>query len=122
MEISIKNPTQIQQKTNTSYSLLPSLKARYDTYIQKQDQYKVYWYMKVVLVMTNVHMIISTFAMAELVDKFEYYIGFTIIVFFTNILVHIVQFRSNVFVPVYYISLGLFVIIPLITFAITSIL
>jgi|GEM_PF-3213905 len=123
MEAIITNPTSlnIQKPLRNRINPFQLLRNRYAAYVLEQDKYKLYWYMKIVLIMTNAYMVISSFVMAQLVDRFEYFIGFTVLIFFTNLLVHIVGCRSKVYVPVYHFSLVLFIFIPLITYLITLI-
>ena len=120
-----RNETPMANRTNktsnvNSKSLRQKLSDWYYDYIARQQTQKVYWYMKVIIVIPCVYMVLSIMAMAQLVDTFEYYAGFTMLLFYANVCVHIVGSKSRVYIPLYYFSLLLMILIPAITYFITQ--
>ncbi len=105
-------------KTNNPLgpSFSEKLRAKYNSYMDKQQAQHIFWYMKVIIVIPCVYMVLSIMAMAQLTDNFEYYVGFTMLLFYANVCVHIVELKSRIFIPLYYFSLMLLIAIPLITY------
>ena len=116
------NKQQLQKSTvsNDNTPILRRLKTRYLSYVDKQNNDRIYWYMKAILSIPCVYMIASIMVMAELMDHYEYFVALTMAIFFTNVVVHILGKNSRTFVPIYHISALLFISIPLITYIISK--
>jgi len=108
----LKNPSQYQTKPQ---STLAQLKSRYIDYCDSQQQMKIYWYMKAIILLTCVFMVPSIIAMAMATDLYVYYVGFTMVLFYTNVLAHITGLSSKYFVPIYHLTCLTMVLVPLLT-------
>ncbi len=93
---------------------------RYLTYADQQEDWKVYWYMKSIIVIPCVIMVPSIIAMASVIASFEWYVGITILLFFANIVVHIGEGKSRVYVPLYHLSILLMILIPFLTYILVA--
>jgi len=108
----INNSTQLQSKPKSS---LAKLKTRYLDYCESQQKMKVYWYMKAIILLTCVYMVPSIIVMAMATDYFIYYVGLTMVLFFTNVLAHITDLNSTYYVPIYQGTCLLMILIPIVT-------
>jgi len=108
----INNPT---QQHSGSKSVLAKLKTRYLDYCESQQNMKIYWYMKAIILLTCVYMVPSISVMAIATDYYVYYAGLTMIFFYTNVLAHITGLSSKYYVPIYHGTTLLIILIPLVT-------
>ena len=97
-----------------------SIVDKYNTYVEAQEALKVYHYLVVIIAIPCVYMTISIIAMAQMVDWFVYFIAFSMILFFANVIAHIGEASSKVFIPLFHITTILFIVIPAITYFITQ--
>ncbi len=112
-----------QKKANNTAVAKPaqqSLIARYNNYVAQQEALKVYHYLVVIIIIPCVYMTTSIIAMAAMVDWFVYFIAFTMVLFFANVIVHIGEGKSKVFIPLFHITTFLFIAIPAITYLLTQ--
>jgi len=108
----VNNPT---QHRSGSKSVLSQLKTKYLDYCESQQDMKIYWYMKAIVLLTCVYMVPSIMVMAMATDYYVYYIGLTMILFYTNVLVHITGLSSKYYVPIYHGTILLMILIPVLT-------
>jgi len=106
----LNTPAQI---TRTNEALWSRLKNRYINYCESQKEMKVYWYMKAIILLTCVYMVPSIMVMALATDYYVYYIGFTILLFYANVLVHIMQVKSIYYISLYHFTCLLMILLPL---------
>jgi len=108
----IKNSRKYQSKPK---SALAQLKSKYLDYCESQKNLKVYWYMKVIIVLTCVFMVPSITLMAIATDYYVYYVGLTMILFYTNVVGHLIGLSSKFYIPLYHFTCILMILIPIIT-------
>jgi len=108
----LNSSTQFKLKLKSPFA---QLKKRYLDYCESQQKIKVYWYMKVIIILTCVFMVPSITVMAMATDYFVYYVGVTIFLVYMNVLVHITNLPSKYYVPIYQVTCLLMIVIPLIT-------
>jgi len=94
---------------------LPILK-KYRAYAAAQEKLGIYWYLKAVIVIPCCIMVPSIILMEMSTPNFVWFIGLSMILFFSNIMVHIAEFKSTVTVPVYHLSIAIMLIIPIISY------
>jgi len=111
---SLKNPARITEESKSPYV---KLKTRYLAYCDSQSNMKIYWYMKAIISLTCVFMVPSIILMAIATDYYVYYVGLAMILFFNNLIVHIIQAKSSVYIPIYHLTCILLVLIPVLTLA-----
>ena len=109
-----------QAHSNKTTQIRTSIFEKYAKYVEEQEAMKVYQYLVVIIIIPCVYMTTSIIAMASMVDWFVYYIGFTMVLFFINIIVHIGEGKSKVFIPLFHITTLLFIAVPAITYFITQ--
>ncbi len=114
------NKHQRHLKKKEYVSPFQKLLKHYWTYVDRQASHKVYWYMLVILAIPCVYMTLSILAMEQMIQHFEYFIGFSMLLFYTNVMVHVGGLKSRVYVPLFHLTTLLFVLIPLITYLITQ--
>jgi len=88
---------------------------RYIAYCDAQESKGVYWYMKGIILLTCVYMVPSITVMAMATDYYVYYVGFTMVLFYGNVMAHMMKLRSRYFVPIYHMICLLMILIPAIT-------
>jgi len=91
------------------------LKAKYIAYCVAEQRMHIYWYLKAIIIITCVYMVPSIIVMALATDYYVYYIGLTIILFYSNMLAHISGLKSKHFVPIYHLTCLIMVLTPMIT-------
>jgi len=91
---------------------------RYIAYVVSKEKDKIFWYMKVIIAFPCVYMVGSILAMSYATTNFVWFIGLAMLLFFSNVIVHIAELKSRIFIPIYHLSILLLIIIPLITFLI----
>ena len=89
-----------------------SLLNSYWNYIDRQESQKVYWFLVAIIVIPCVYMTISIMAMHFILPHIELYIGATMIVFFGNVMVHIAECKSRVFMPLFHLTTAFFILAP----------
>jgi len=92
-----------------------TLLSRYVAYAEKQESLKILWYMKVIMAIPCVFMVISIIAMSMLISSYVWFVGLTMVLFFTNVILHIAEVKSVIYVPVFHATIAIMTIIPIIT-------
>jgi len=87
--------------------------AQYLSYCDEQDEMNVYWYMKAIIIIPCVFMVPSIFVMALSTDYYVYYVAFTIILFYLNMMAHISEMSGRTYIPLFHVTCMLMVIIPI---------
>jgi len=105
-----------QGKKTTTVKNKPTIWKRYLAYAERQDEEKILWYMKVIMFIPCVVMVISIIAMAMVTSNYIWFVGLNMILFFTNVVVHISQIKSTTFVPLYHFTIALLTVVPIITY------
>ena len=96
--------------------LLKALLEKYLLFAHLQANDKIYWYMKTIIVIPCVIMVPTILFMASSTDNYLWFIGLSMLLFVSNMIVHIAEMKSTIFVPVYHISISIMVLIPFITY------
>ena len=92
---------------------------KYIASTEANNSEKVYWYMKVIIVIPCAVMVPTILLMQFLASSFVWFIGLTMILFFANVMIHLTDLKSAVYIPLYHISIVVMFIIPLITYLIS---
>ena len=100
--------------------LLQNISNQYWAYVDRQSDQKVYWYMLAIIAIPCVYMVLSILAMHQMVKHYEYFIGFSMILFYANVIVHIGGLKSRIYVPLFHITTLIFILVPLITYLINQ--
>jgi len=93
---------------------------KYMKYVNEQQSLAIYHYLVVIIAIPCVYMTTSIIAMAAMVDWFVYFIAFAMILFFANMVVHIAEAKSKIFIPLFHLTTLLFIAIPVITYFLTQ--
>jgi len=113
------------QKTKTRNSKSKSSKTsigiidQYKAYCLSQGSEKMSWYMKTIIVIPCVIMVPSIIGMTMVRGNSEYYIALCMLLFFSNMLIHIAQFSSKYYVPMYHLTISLMIAIPFISYLVS---
>jgi len=86
----------------------------YAEYCDAHSNEKVYWFMKAILVIPCAMMVVSIISVSLVFDRIEYYIALAMLLFFSNIIVHIAECRSRIYIPVYHFSIIIMVLVSVI--------
>lgn len=108
----ILTASQTIKTTNTRESLW----TKYIAYADSKSNEGIVSFLKVILIIPNVFMVLSTIAMAEITSNFEWFIGVTMVLFFANVIAHIGNTKSRFHIPLYHATLLLFILIPTIAY------
>lgn len=117
MSVLIKDLASVQhleteQKEKIAFSILDS----YLGYAERQENRKVFWYLKAVMVIPCVVMVPSIFLMAMITQNFIWFVAVSMILFFANVVVHIADANSKIYIPLYHISIAISFLIPLMAY------
>jgi len=107
---------QLKETNRNRESVFKAIKSNYLAYADNQSDAKIYWYMKAIIVIPCVIMVPAILAMSSMVENFEWFVGFTMLTFFSNIMIHIAQLGSKIYVPWYHASIAIMILIPSITY------
>ncbi len=119
--ISIANQGRKTTPTNTKNNgVIQKIKDKYFNYLDRQEGLEVLWFLRTVIIIPCVYMVISILAMSTLITNYEYYIGFTVLLFYANIVAHIAQVKSRYYVALFHLSSLLFILTPIITYLIIT--
>ncbi len=117
----ISNQRQIlETKSQINKTARPSLFTRYLSYVDSQEDQYIFWFMAAILAIPCVFMTLSIIVMYLYSGVLEYYIGFAMILFFANVLVHLAGMKARVYLPTFHITSLLMVLIPAITYLIST--
>jgi len=114
-----KNPSTLINRYNPRSTKKIDFVERYQRFAKQQESLKVYWYMKAIIVIPCCIMVPSIIVMHSLLPSIEWFIGLSMIIFFSNLLVHISEQKTSLTIAVYYASIAVLLIIPLITYLIS---
>lgn len=92
-----------------------SLLKWYVNYAEKQEEHRFLWYMLSVLFFSCGIMIPTIFLMGIVSDNPVWFISLSVLLFYANIIVHIAEYKSTVFVPVFHLTTAFMVLTPMIT-------
>ena len=93
---------------------------RYFSYVDNQDDQYIFWFMTAILAIPCVFMTLSIIVMYMYSTVLEYYIGFAMMLFFANVIVHLAGMKARVFLPVFHITGFLMILIPTMTYFINA--
>ena len=96
-----------------------SIKERYLDYCDSQMNQRLFWYLLALITLSSVVMPISLFMMSYF-DWFVQFVGFSILLFYTNIMATIAEMNTRVMMTIYFISLAIFFLAPVISFFING--
>ena len=107
------NTTSINQKQKAStksmatetHNTFTSVRNQYRQYCIEQNQDRIYWYMKAIIIIPCVIMVPSIIAFYLAGQNHEYYVGFCMVLFAFNLLAHISELTED--------TLYLFIILQL---------
>jgi len=88
---------------------------KYVKYAKAQENRKVYWYSMTLIVFPLILMVPTIFLMRYATDNFVWFISFTMVIFYANMMAHIGESKSTFFVPLFHLSVLLIIGIPLVT-------
>ena len=94
----------------------------YIHWADKNSNEKVFWFLKAIIVIPNVIMVPTISLMYFSTPHFVWYIGVTMLLFFGNILVHLAEAPSRIYIPTYHLSIAFMVITSLIFYLVKNIL
>lgn len=94
---------------NSAKTLIPSqnLWSKYLNFIQNKEDERVIWYMKLIIAFPCVVMVISIYLMAMLTPNYIWFVVLNMALFFLNIILHIAETKSKVFIPVFHLSISI---------------
>ena len=93
-----------------------SLLNRYVAYTKKQQAHSVYWYMLTIMIFTCGVMIPSIFIMGKITANYEWFMSFSVLLFYANVMAHIGETKSTFFVPLYHLTTLFMILVPLVTY------
>jgi len=100
--------------------LFSSMVNAYRDYAVSQSKLRMLWYLKVILIIPCVVMVPSIFVMSWATDHYVWFIGFTVVLFFTNLAAYISETKSTFFVPLYHATILTLILVPFITLFLNS--
>ncbi len=103
-----------KQVERTEQSSRVNLRERYMAYAKRQEKMNIVWYLKVVIFIPCVIMVPSIFLMAMATDLYIWFVGLSILLFFTNVIAYIAETKSTFYVPLYHLTILIMILIPLI--------
>jgi len=118
MSVSILTSNTINNSAGNG--LLKSTLDRYLAYCDRKGKEKIYWYMKAIIIIPCVIMVPSIIAFHATGVPHEFYVGFCMLLFFSNIIAHIAELSSRYYIPLYHITLVIMISIPAITYIISN--
>jgi len=116
--ISIQPGLQKGTKVNNKVQkqVKPTLLERYLAMTKRAEDESIFWYFKTIIAIPCVFMVLSIFAMAMITPNYIWFVAVAILLFYTNVIVHIAGMKSTVFVPLYHASIAIMAIIPAVTY------
>ncbi len=108
-----------QKKQITPVGEQQSLWSKYMSYAESKDEDRIFWYMNVVITIPCVFMVGSIVAMSYLTPDFIWFVALGMLMFFTNVILHISEAKAKLFVPVYQATIAIMTIIPFLTYLMT---
>lgn len=97
---------------------IKSIWARYIAYAASRKNERVLWFLKSIMIIPCVVMIPAIYLMAMATPNYIWFIGLTIILFYTNVVAHIADLKNTVYIPLYHITIAIMVLIPIIAYLI----
>jgi len=117
--ITIKNAnSNVNRGVTKSFNPFKLLLNKYLEYITLHSKEQIYWYMKVIIVIPCVVMVPTISVMQVCTPHFVWFIGLCMVFFFSNIIVHVAETTSRVYIPLYHLSITVMILIPLVTYII----
>lgn len=107
-----------KKQTSANLNHMPSMPF-WDSYLafaERQSNLKVVWFLKVIMVIPCVLMVPTIFLMAMITPNYLWFVGVTMVIFFANVITHIGEAKSTVYVPLYHLSILIMLILPLIIY------
>lgn len=114
--ITIKSQKNREERSLKIANPFKLLLATYLAYVASRDKEKIYWYVKAVIVIPCVVMVPTIILMRYATPHFVWFNGLCVIMFYVNVMVHIAQLKSNIYIPVYHATIALMILIPTITY------
>lgn len=122
------NSIELQQRSKAfrkpnSYStgnIFTKLGEKYINYTIANSKERVFWYMKAIIIIPCVIMVPSIIIMYWFSSFHEIYAGLCMILFFSNIILHLANAESKIYIPFYHITIAIMFIFPSITYLISQ--
>ena len=89
---------------------------KYMAYAASKNSERIVWYMGVIIWMPCLFMVVSIIAMALLTPNYIWFVGLSMLLFFANVIVHIAEAESKIFVPLFHATLFVLTIVPIVTY------
>jgi len=102
--------------TSATKKTKANLWERYIAYAASKNDERVLWYMKAVMVIPCVIMVPTIIAMSMVTENYLWFIGLTIILFYSNITAHIGGAKNTLYIPMYHASIAIMVLLPIIVY------
>ncbi len=116
MSVSTKNLFEnVRAERSAPTNPLTSLLNSYKAYAERQVERSMLWYLQVIIVIPCVVMVISIFLMAMATDNYIWFVGLSMLLFFTNVIAFIAEAESTFYVPLYHATILILMLIPIIT-------
>jgi len=109
--------TSIAKRINTTVEAtnrIPLLN-KYIAYAASKEKYAFYWYLYSIIIFPCVVMIPTIFVYGMLTDHYVWFIALSVLLFYANVIAHIVGAKSTFYVPLFHLTTFIMVIVPLIT-------
>ena len=106
------NSLQSSKTTETKTNIIK----KYLDFAEAQGPQKVFWYLKAIIIIPTVFMVPSIMVMYFYSNIYVVYVGLCMMLFFTNLVLHLAEAGGRTFVPFYHITLSLMVLFPSIAY------
>ncbi|GAA5225074.1 hypothetical protein GCM10025777_57050 [Membranihabitans marinus] len=90
-------------------------------YVDGQPTDRVYWLVKAIIVIPCVYMTLSLLLMHIMAVPILWFVALSMILFFTNITLHVAGLKSRYYIIAFHATTLLFILIPLLTFLLIKI-
>ncbi|MGK0364825.1 MAG: hypothetical protein ACI85O_001885 [Saprospiraceae bacterium] len=114
--ISIQSGTQTEIKSQVKKQVRPTILNRYIAMTERAGEESIIWYIKTIIAIPCVFMVLSIFAMAMVTPNYIWFVAITILLFYANVIVHMVGVKSTTFVPLYHATIAFMIVVPAITY------
>ncbi|WP_236972116.1 hypothetical protein [Membranihabitans marinus] len=94
---------------------------KYVDYVDGQPTDRVYWLVKAIIVIPCVYMTLSLLLMHIMAVPILWFVALSMILFFTNITLHVAGLKSRYYIIAFHATTLLFILIPLLTFLLIKI-
>lgn len=96
-----------------------NLIALYKNYVLSNSKENIYWYMKAIVLIPCLYMVPAiTLMHLALPGNYIWFVALCMALFFLNVIVHMIQTKSTVYIPIYHLSTSVIVLLPIISYCI----